>query len=78
MLAFIHLRNLPFSVDDVRKMTKSCQLFWTSTPVFHVQYHVKMSKLQSIYKALCQVFSIFGVPAYIHSDRGAAVMSSDL
>ena len=35
-------------------------------------------KAVSVYKALSQVFSIFGVPVYIHSDRGAAFMSSDL
>ena len=32
----------------------------------------------SVYKALCQIFSIFGVPAYIHSELGAAFMSLDL
>ena len=35
-------------------------------------------KLVSVYKALCQIFSIFGVPVYIHSDRYAAFMSLDL
>ena len=35
-------------------------------------------KAVSVHKALCQIFSIFGVPAYIHSDRGAAFMSSEL
>ena len=35
-------------------------------------------KAVSVYKALCHIFSIFGVPAYIYSDRGAAFMSSDL
>ena len=31
-----------------------------------------------VYKALCQFFSVFGIRAYIHSDRGAAFMSWDL
>ena len=32
----------------------------------------------SVYKALCQIFFIFGVHAYFHSDRDAAFISSNL
>ena len=35
-------------------------------------------KAVSVYKALCLIFSIFGVPAYIHSDRDATFTSSEL
>ena len=35
-------------------------------------------KASSVYKALCQFFFIFGVPAYFHSDRDAAFISSNL
>ena len=36
------------------------------------------AKVVFVYKAFCQIFSIFGVPTYIHSDRGASFMSLDL
>ena len=119
MLAFIRSRNLPFSVDDVRKMTKSCQICNECKPRFYNPERTKLIKATqtaeqlnlgfssnsnnkyiftivdeysrfpfaipcqnvkavSVYKALFQIFSIFGIPAYIHSDRGAAFMSSDL
>ena len=122
-LAFIRSQNLPFSVNDVRKMTKSCQIcneckprFYSFEPTKLIKATQPMEKLSldfkgplpsnsnnkyiltfvneysrfpfailcqdvkavSIYKALCHNFSIFGVPAYIYSDRGAAFMSSDL
>ena len=123
MLAFICLQNLRFSVDDVRKMTKSCQIcneckprFYSPEPTKLIKAIQPMEQLNldfmgplisnsnnkyiltimdeysrflfaipfqdvkavSVYKALCQVFSIFGVPPFIHSDRGAAFISSDL
>ena len=35
MLAFIHSQNLPFPIDDVRKMTKSCQICNKCKPHFY-------------------------------------------
>ena len=32
----------------------------------------------TVNKALCHLYSLFGVPSYIHSDRGAAFMSKEL
>ena len=32
----------------------------------------------TVNKALCQLYSLFGVPSYIHSDRRAAFMSKEL
>ena len=32
----------------------------------------------TVIQGLCSVFAILGVPAYIHTDRGAAFMSEDL
>ncbi|PIK35350.1 pro-Pol polyprotein [Apostichopus japonicus] len=32
----------------------------------------------TVIACLCQVFSLFGTPAYIHSDRGAAFLSKEL
>ncbi len=31
-----------------------------------------------VIKFLCQLFSLFGMPAYIHSDRGSSFMSEEL
>jgi hypothetical protein len=33
---------------------------------------------KTVIQCLCQLFSLFGMPAYIHSDRGAAFMSDEL
>lgn len=33
---------------------------------------------QSVIECLCQLFSVFGMPAYIHSDRGASFKSEGL
>ena len=35
-------------------------------------------KAKTIIKKLCDLFSIFGTPAYVHSDRGQSFMSTDL
>ena len=32
----------------------------------------------TVNKSLCQVFSLFGMPSYIHSDRGSSFMSKEL
>lgn len=32
----------------------------------------------TVIKCLCQVFSIFGMPSYIHTDRGSSFMSEEL
>uniref|UniRef100_A0A8C4WWX2 Integrase catalytic domain-containing protein n=1 Tax=Eptatretus burgeri TaxID=7764 RepID=A0A8C4WWX2_EPTBU len=32
----------------------------------------------TIIKCLCQLFAIFGMPSYIHSDRGSSFMSEEL
>ena len=114
MLAFICSRNLPFSVDDVCKMTNSCQVcnerkprFYSPEPTKLIKVTQSMERLNldfkgplssnsnskyiltivgkysrfpfaiacqdvkvvSVYKALCQNFSIFGVPASMHSDE---------
>ena len=41
-LAFIRSQNLPFSVDDVRKMTTSCQICNECKPRF---YRLEPTKL---------------------------------
>ena len=33
---------------------------------------------RSVIQCLCQLFSLFGMPAYIHSDRGSSFMSQEL
>ncbi len=32
----------------------------------------------TVIKCLCQLFTLFGMPAYIHSDRGSSFMSEEL
>ena len=123
MFHFVKTRNLPYSMDDVRQMTKACRVCAEYKPQFHkpVQAHLikatqpferlnidfkgplksnnqnifflniideysrfpfvypcKDVSTRSVIQCLCQLFSIFGMPAYIHSDRGASFMSEEL
>ena len=32
----------------------------------------------TVIKSLCQLFSVFGMPAYVHSDRGQSFMSIEV
>ena len=44
MLAFIRSRNLPFSVDEILKMTKSCQICNECKPHFYSPEPTKLIK----------------------------------
>lgn len=123
MYHFVKTRNLPYSIEDVRQMTKACRVCAESKPQFYspVQSHLvkatqpferlnidfkgplksnnqnvyflniidefsrfpfvfpcKDVSTRSVIQCLCQLFSLFGMPAYIHSDRGASFMSEEL
>ena len=121
--AFVRNRNLPFSVEDIRKITSSCSICNECKPRFHkselahiIKATQPFERLNIDFKGplpsvtnnkymltvidefsrfpfaipcsyvetktaitkLCDLFSIFGMPAYIHSDRGPSFMSTDL
>ena len=123
MTAFVRARNLPYSVEDIRKMIKGCRICGECKPRFHKPPKVNLIKAtqpmgrlnldfkgplpsctsnnymltivdeysrypfaipcegtsaSTVNKASCQLYSLFGVPSYIHSDRGAAFMSKEL
>ena len=123
MYAFVRSRNLPFSVDDVRKMCRSCQVCCECKPQFNkpepsklvkatqplerlnidfkgelssvsgnsyiltivdeysrfpFAYPCKDMKTTTVIENLCKVFEVFGLPAYVHSDRGPSFMSKAL
>ena len=124
MIHFVRVRNLPFSVDDVRRMTASCDICAKVKPRFHKPDDCHLIKATSpferlsidfkgplplssssstylltvidefsrfpfafpcrnmssstVIKCLTHLFSIFGLPAYVHSDRGTSFISSEL
>ena len=45
---------------------------------FPFAFPCKDVSAQSIIECLCQLFSIFGMPAFIHSDRGSGFMNAQL
>ena len=45
---------------------------------FPFVYPCKDVSTRSVIQCLCRLFSLFGMPAYIHSDRGASFMSEEL
>ena len=123
MCHFIKVRNLPYSVDEVKSMTRNCKICAECKPQFYCppQAHLikatqpferlnldfkgplpsndkniyflqiidEFSKFPFVYpcsnltagtiiKSLSDLFSLFGMPAYIHSDRGPSLMSKEL
>jgi len=123
MNAFVKSRNLPFSVDNVREVTKACQICSECKPRFHKPQSAHLIKATQPFErlnidfkgpipsstrnnyiltiideysrfpfafpcpdvstktakqCLIQLFSIFGLPSYVHSDRGTSFMSDEL
>ena len=121
--AFVKSRNLPFSVEDVRGVTKSCRICCECKPRFYKPPASKLIKAtqpferlnidfkgpipssskniyiltvideysrfpfafpcpnlstQTVKSCLESLFSMCGLPSYIHSDRGSSFMSDDL
>ena len=123
MFHFVRLKNLPYSLNEVRAMTERCRACAQIKPRFHRQapgmlikatqpferlnvdfkgplpsttrnkylltiideysrfpfaFACPDMKASTIIQCFCELFSVFGVPAYIHSDQGPSFMSSEL
>ena len=123
MIHFVRSRNLPYSVEDIKKMTAACSTCAELKPRFHKPAPSHLIKATqpferlsldfkgplpsatrnsylltivdefsrfpfafpcpdmtatTIIKCLCQLFAIFGMPSFIHSDRGPSFMSEEL
>lgn len=120
---FVRVRNLPYSVDDVRRVCAECSQCARLKPRFYKPVQTTLIKAtqpferlsmdfkgpipsssknrymltivdeysrfpfafpcqnmnaETVIHCLLQVFSIFGTPSYIHSDRGSSFMSKEL
>nr|XP_039273884.1 uncharacterized protein LOC120347845 [Styela clava] len=123
MSHFIRVRNLAYSMDDIRKVISTCPVGCECKPRFHkpdIGHLIKATQAfkrlnidfkgplpsnnsnryflcvvdefsrfpfafpcpnvstASVIKCLTQLFTTFGMPAFIHSDRGSAFMSQEL
>ena len=123
MYHFVKIRNLPFSLDDIKTMTNSCNVCAECKPKFYKPDNAKLIKstqpferlnmdfkgplpssnsnrfmltiideysrfpfayacadtsAATVKRCLSSLFSIFGMPATIHTDRGTSFMSSEL
>ncbi|XP_064078654.1 uncharacterized protein LOC135196118 [Macrobrachium nipponense] len=122
MMHFVRGRNLPYSVEEVRKITTSCQVCLELKPQFIKSSGQLIKATQpfeslnldfkgpvpsqsrnkylltvvdefsrfsfvfpcadmttrTVISCLVQLFSLFGMPAYIHTNRGACFMSEEL
>ena len=123
MTHFVRSRNLPYSVEDIKRMISACATCAELKPRFHKPEPIHLIKATqpfdrlsmdfkgplpsatkntylltivdefsrfpfafpcpdmtatTIIKCLCQMFAIFGMPSYIHSDRGPSFMSEEL
>ncbi|XP_038652364.1 uncharacterized protein LOC119965671 [Scyliorhinus canicula] len=120
---FIKARNLPYSIEEVRSVTRDCHICAECKPHFYRPERAHLIKASrpferlsidfkgplpsnnrniyflaaidehsrfpfaipcpdmttsTVIKALLSIFSLFGYPAYIHSDRGSSFMSDEL
>jgi len=120
---FVRSKNLPYSMNDVRKLVESCRVCSAVKPQFYRPPLAQLVKAtqpferlridfkgplpsnspqrylltvvdeysrfpfafpcsnvnaQSVIACLTQLFVLFGMPAYIHSDRGSAFLSQEL
>ena len=123
MAHFVKVRNLPFSIDQIRQIICSCQAcseckpqYYRSAPMnlinatqpferlnigfkgqlpttnqnryilticdeysrFPFAYPSRDVSANTVITHLRELFSIFGMPAYRHCDRGSAFMSQEL
>ena len=123
MFHFVKIRNLPFSLEEVRKITKDCQICAQNKPNFQKSSNAHLIKATQPFERLSvdfkgplpsnnkniylldiideysrfpfafpcpdtksstvincfnQLFSMFGMPSFIHSDQGSAFMSHEL
>ena len=123
MMHFVRARNLPFSVDEIKKMTNECKICAEVKPRYVRPSHTPLIKAtqpferlsidfkgplpsinqnkyllvicdefsrfpfafvckdvssRTVINHLCSLFSVFGMPSYVHSDRGASFMSNEL
>ena len=116
---FVRTKSLPYSIDQVKRLTASCQICAELKPRFYrpegahlvkatrpfervsmdlpsttnAQYIFTLADEYSrfpfafpcanmstttVINCLTNLFSVFGMPAFIHSDRGAQFMSAEL
>ena len=123
MSHFVKSRNLPFSIEEIKRMTESCRDCRECKPQYYrpAQSHlIKATQpferlnvdfkgplpstdkkryiltiideysrfpfafpcedvsARTIVACLSELFSVFGMPTYIHSDRGSGFMSAEL
>ena len=123
MTHFIRSKNLPYSVEDIRKVTADCSVCAEVKPRFYKPNKTTLVKstqplekisidfkgplpsnsknkylltmideftrfpwafpcsdmtASTVIKCLVEVFSTFGLPQFIHSDRGSQFMSEEL
>ena len=120
---FIRTKNLPYSMEEVKRVTSQCQTCAETKPRYHKPEEVPLIKAtqpferinidfkgplpsnngnkyflnivdeysrfpfvfpcsdistSTVIKCLTTLFSLFGMPAFVHSDRGASFMSQEL
>ena len=123
MSHFVKTRNLPYSMEEIRKINSSCRecaevkpRFYKPEPAHLIKSTQPFERLNLDFKGplpstnsnkyflhiveeysrfpfvfpvsdlttttvincLCSLFSMFGMPSYIHSDRGSSFMSREL
>lgn len=123
MVHFVRNRNLPFSIEEIKRMIANCTVCNELKPKFQTGIKSHLIKAtqpferlsmdfkgplpsstrnhyiltiideysrfpfafacsdmtsQTVIRCLCQLFSLFGVPSYIHTDRGASFMSAEV
>lgn len=120
---FVRTKNLPYSLEEIKRVTSRCLVCCEHKPQYHQPEKVHLIKAtqpferinidfkgplpssngnryflniideysrfpfvfpcpdvstNTVIKCLTSLFSLFGMPGYVHSDRGASFMSNEL
>ncbi|GFY29765.1 retrovirus-related Pol polyprotein from transposon 17.6 [Trichonephila clavipes] len=75
---WVRCKNLPFSLEDIKKVTNSCLICNELKPRFPFAIPYSDISAKTVILHLKNIFSIFGMPSFIHSDRGSSFMSHEL
>ena len=123
LIHFVRTKNLPYSFDEIKKMTSQCRDCCECKPQYHCPERIPLIKATqpferinidfkgplptnnankyflmvvdeysrfafvfpcldvsaiTVIKCLTSLFSLVGMPAYVHSDRGASFMSREV
>ncbi|XP_063625652.1 uncharacterized protein LOC134797361 [Cydia splendana] len=85
MAHWVRSKNLAYSIEEIRNMTNQCRicLQYILTVIdeysrFPFAFPCSDISAKTVIKHLDSIFTMFGMPAYVHSDRGTSFLSDEV